>query len=99
MRIAYIGLILYISQFVWIGGNDLEIEGTWEWNNKCAMEYDNFKPGEPNNGGEHEHCAIVRPWWNCKWNDDACSELLNHFFCNSLVVYCTLTIVVLIMRT
>ena len=41
---------------VWIGYNDMAVEGTFEWVNGDMTSYANWKPGEPNNQGTG-HCG------------------------------------------
>lgn len=74
----------------WIGGSDLAGTGKWTWDrtNQQFWQgttraggpmpgiYQNFAPGEPNNGGNMEHCAhiITRP--GLPWNDLVCTQTL-----------------------
>jgi len=57
---------------VWIGGNDLEEEGTWKWIDCTPWEDTFWSAGEPNNLGD-EGCLEIwdRDW---KWNDYVCSQ-------------------------
>lgn len=48
---------------LWLGLNDIAVEGALQWASGEALTYQNFAPGEPN-GGTAEN-AIV------KWNDPA----------------------------
>ena len=34
----------------WLGGNDIDSEGAWEWNTGEPWRYENWSPGEPNDG-------------------------------------------------
>ena len=34
----------------WLGGNDVDAEGAWEWNTGEDWAFENWAPGEPNNG-------------------------------------------------
>ena len=33
----------------WLGGNDVDAEGAWEWNTGEDWAFENWAPGEPNN--------------------------------------------------
>jgi len=43
---------------VWIGYNDLAVEGTWVWSNGEPVIYINWDPGEPNNQNNEDYGAI-----------------------------------------
>src|SRR4030042_2289141 len=43
----------YGSGVPWIGLNDIQNEGTWEWANGDLPTYWNWAPGEPSPGAEH----------------------------------------------
>ena len=74
-------IIASISTLAWIGGNDKNSEGLFEWiqgpnraNEKIL--YSNWAGGEPNdwdNGNPGEDCAQRRD--NGQWNDMPCSTL------------------------
>jgi len=40
-----------MAPYVWIGYNDVAVEGTFEWSSGEMSGYNNWKPGEPNNQG------------------------------------------------
>jgi hypothetical protein len=62
----------------WIGANDKGLEGAWVWSNGTSS-YSNWYPGEPNNAGGVEDCAVDRfsypasGIYDERWNDSACS--------------------------
>jgi hypothetical protein len=57
---------------VWLGFNDLAVEGTFVWVNGDPVTYTNWDGGEPNNSNGVEDCAQM---WRTKgyWNDGNCS--------------------------
>jgi len=73
---------------VWIGlhRND---QGGFEWSDETGLDYQAWKPGEPNNGGgwTEENCAIADEtgFWNdvaCSdWNYGVCKKPATHEFC------------------
>jgi hypothetical protein len=59
---------------LWIGLNDVEVEGTFVWSSGEAVAYTNWAPGEPNNnaGGTGEDWVLIRSGFfgpARKWND------------------------------
>ncbi|MBK9109340.1 MAG: HYR domain-containing protein [Saprospiraceae bacterium] len=52
--------------YSWIGGNDVDAEGSWKWNNCEPFSYANWCPGEPN-GSTFENYLEYTPS-NC-FND------------------------------
>ncbi len=63
---AFLANILTI-QSAWIGGNDLNNEGTFEWTNGSPFNYTNWYPGQPNNYNYDQHC--VEMLHDGTWND------------------------------
>uniref|UniRef100_A0A8C6SS81 C-type lectin domain-containing protein n=1 Tax=Neogobius melanostomus TaxID=47308 RepID=A0A8C6SS81_9GOBI len=59
----------------WIGLSDLEQEGVWRWVDGSLLNTSFWYPGEPNNKGSTEHCAVVNYYNRLEnWNDFSCSE-------------------------
>jgi len=69
---------------LWIGGNDIEKEGTWKWNDCTPWEDTIWIPGEPNNMGDEDCLGIRGGGWNWKWNDWKCS-LEQEFVCSKKI--------------
>merc|ERR1712110_587377 len=60
--------------FVWLGGNDMEQEGVWEWTDGTPWEVEFWRPGEPNNNGGAENCLGIGQYsGHGRWNDAKCS--------------------------
>ena len=61
----------------WVGGNDIDEEGTWNWTDGSPFEFTAWFGGEPNNrkGGykDGEDCLHVAEPKNDLWNDYFCS--------------------------
>ncbi len=61
---------------LWLGLNDVAVEGTWVWVNGETSVYRNWNGGEPNNGGGYvpneDHVVMRGPSFNppANWNDD-----------------------------
>jgi len=53
---------------LWLGLSDAAVEGQWAWDSHEAMTYQNWAPGEPNNGGgSNEDFAILGI--DSRWRD------------------------------
>ncbi|XP_045680096.1 low affinity immunoglobulin epsilon Fc receptor isoform X1 [Phyllostomus hastatus] len=66
----------------WIGLRDLDIEGEFVWMDGSPLEYSNWRPGEPNNGGEGEDCVMMLGLG--QWNDAFCNSHLEGWMCDRL---------------
>ena len=60
-------------EHLWIGGNDIDTEGVWEWSNGDAFTYENWWDGEPNDnfGIGEDYNAMNWRSSEWKWNDAA----------------------------
>jgi len=65
-----------MTQRTWIGGNDIENDGTWVWNDGTPWSYENWGMNEPNNHGGNEECLNIGHHGN-EWNDAPCSNEFN----------------------
>ena len=65
----------------WIGGNDIDEEGTWKWTDGSPFEFTYWNSGQPNNSGGDEDCMHA---WGIErergetWNDETCSDSLTY---------------------
>ncbi|XP_047434295.1 CD209 antigen-like protein C [Mugil cephalus] len=63
-------------KYMWVGLNDKQTEGRWEWVNGNAMTTSYWSEGEPN-GGRRENCGNVKNFeYDYSWNDEDCSTSL-----------------------
>lgn len=62
---------------VWIGASDALQEGTFSWVNLAPVVYDNWRDGEPNDGGNGgEDCAVIEGDTAAnEWDDRSCASL------------------------
>ena len=58
----------------WLGGHDRDTEGTFAWSDGTAWDetFTNWKSGQPNNGGDGQHCVSLRS--DQTWDDVLCSK-------------------------
>lgn len=57
----------------WIGGNDLDNEGSFVWNSdNTALDFDNWSPVEPNSYTDYDDCIVVIYPWGA-WADFGCT--------------------------
>jgi hypothetical protein len=57
-----------VDRRIWIGFNDVSLEGSFEWSDGTPVKYTNWNPGEPNNsGGVEDYAELLGS--NGRWND------------------------------
>lgn len=76
MLIYYIDIQVHSSKSFWIGFNDRESEGDWQWTDRSTSSYTNWADKSPDNGGVT--CATMVE--GGKWKDESCNEK-NQFVC------------------
>ncbi|MBK8980170.1 MAG: hypothetical protein IPM29_30075 [Planctomycetes bacterium] len=70
---AWIETTYGTGQNLWIGLNDVRVEGQFEWSSGESTTWRNWCPGEPNGGGgtdeDYVHIAAFPGWCVGDWND------------------------------
>jgi len=66
------GLDSQYGHMAWLGGNDIEVEGTWKWVDCSPWNATFWARGEPNSG-RSENCMHLVLNWN-GWNDVPCNR-------------------------
>jgi hypothetical protein len=56
-----------LNREIWLGYTDVAFEGTWVWDTNEPNLYENWAPGEPNDGGSGEDHAVITT--SGQWND------------------------------
>ncbi|XP_054750997.2 macrophage mannose receptor 1-like [Lytechinus pictus] len=59
----------------WIGLNDINQEGAWQWSDGSAVIYVNWETGEPNDHSGSEECTEMFLNPGRRWNDIPCYAL------------------------
>jgi len=63
-------------QSAWIGLNDAQQEGNYQWSNGESLGYTNWYPGQPNNHNNYQdYCEMTS---NGEWNDQFNNEHLEY---------------------
>lgn len=66
---------LFCYELVWIGGNDLQNEGTFIWSRSGqAINWDNWSGKNPDDADSNEDCIEFYTFYTYggKWNDRSC---------------------------
>ncbi|XP_072570731.1 uncharacterized protein [Paramormyrops kingsleyae] len=72
--------LFMVTSDMWIGLNDLEIQGFFTWSDHHEVRFTYWAPGEPNNhAGFNEDCVEMLHQ-NGRWNDVPCTEM-NTYMC------------------
>lgn len=60
----------------WLGGNDIQTEGTYVWVTGEPFGFTFWEGGEPSNGGAgpSEDCIEITAGTPADWNDDGCAK-------------------------
>ncbi|XP_075894955.1 C-type mannose receptor 2 [Nelusetta ayraudi] len=69
------GLLTGYSAALWIGLNDLDIQGGWQWADSSPLKYLNWETEQPKNA-EEENCAVIRTESSGRWQNRDCSVAL-----------------------
>lgn len=69
--------------FAWIGFNDIEINGIYEWVDSSSVDYTNWHSTEPQNMA-NENCTSLYGTYSGNWIDIACngSNAISSWLCN-----------------
>ncbi|HTE54931.1 MAG TPA: C-type lectin domain-containing protein [Kofleriaceae bacterium] len=74
---------------VWIGASDQASEGRFDWVSGDPFDFDHWRDGEPNDGGQNgEDCAVLEgdenlPGEGVQWDDRDCIDL-HSYLCERL---------------
>ncbi|XP_064170944.1 C-type mannose receptor 2-like [Anguilla rostrata] len=69
------GLLTGYSSTLWIGLNDLDLNGGWQWADSAPVKFLYWEPEQPNHVDE-ENCAVIRTESTGRWQNRDCSMAL-----------------------
>ncbi|KAM4564439.1 type-2 ice-structuring protein-like isoform 2-T2 [Fundulus diaphanus] len=69
---SLITIATYKSGETWIGGTDAQETSIWLWTDGSHLHYANWCHGEPNNGGNNQHCLQMNYSGEKCWDDQSC---------------------------
>ncbi|XP_063816089.1 C-type mannose receptor 2 [Pseudophryne corroboree] len=69
------GLLTGYSSTLWIGLNDLNVNGGWQWSDGAPLKYLNWETDQPSNS-EEENCAVIRTESSGAWQNRNCYNAL-----------------------
>eukprot|EP00062_Callorhinchus_milii_P021283 gi/632977849/ref/XP_007905576.1/ PREDICTED: C-type mannose receptor 2-like [Callorhinchus milii] len=64
-------LLTGYSATLWIGLNDLDIDGGWQWSDGSPLKYLNWEEDQPVNSLE-ENCGVIRTESSGRWQNKDC---------------------------
>ncbi|KAM3922534.1 C-type mannose receptor 2 isoform 1-T1 [Leptodactylus fuscus] len=69
------GLLTGYSSTLWIGLNDINVNGGWQWSDGSPLKYLNWESDQPSNS-EEENCAVIRTEMSGAWQTRNCYNAL-----------------------
>ncbi|KAJ3601174.1 hypothetical protein NHX12_032147, partial [Muraenolepis orangiensis] len=69
------GLLTSYSAALWMGLNDLDTNGGWQWADSSPLKYLNWESDQPKHE-EEENCAVIRTESSGRWQNRDCSVAL-----------------------
>ena len=62
----------------WIGFNDRDVEGTFNWSSRIQSNFTYWVPGQPNNMNNQDCVHTLGVKHKFAWNDVSCSNCQNY---------------------
>ncbi|XP_069808937.1 C-type mannose receptor 2 isoform X1 [Dendropsophus ebraccatus] len=69
------GLLTGYSSTLWIGLNDINVNGGWQWSDGSPLKFLNWESDQPSNS-EEESCAVIRTEMSGAWQTRNCYNAL-----------------------
>ena len=67
-----------LQYWIYVGMHDQVTEGKWktsESDYRCAAQFIDWYPAQPNNANVGEDCAAMKKYFNWKWHDVPCTYM------------------------
>lgn len=85
--------LIHLAVAYWLGGSDWDNEGEWKWEpHAIPFNFSDWQRGQPNNGGNNEHCLSVHRLHHYEFTDDNC-HYSQHYLCEKpyVLIMCYIT--------
>ncbi|TSK77078.1 C-type mannose receptor 2 [Bagarius yarrelli] len=69
------GFLTGYSSTLWLGLNDLDLNGGWQWSDSAPLKYLNWETDQPNHENE-QNCGVIRTESSGRWQNRECSMAL-----------------------
>ncbi|XP_076853301.1 C-type mannose receptor 2 [Brachyhypopomus gauderio] len=69
------GFLTGYSATLWMGLNDLDLNGGWQWADSAPLKYLNWETDQPNHE-EDQNCGVIRTESSGRWQNRDCSVAL-----------------------
>ncbi|XP_036003691.1 C-type mannose receptor 2 isoform X1 [Fundulus heteroclitus] len=69
------GILNSYSLALWIGLNDLDLSGGWQWSDSSPVKFLNWDQDQPSHA-EEENCVVLRSESSGRWQNRDCSDAL-----------------------
>ncbi|XP_035262568.1 C-type mannose receptor 2-like isoform X2 [Anguilla anguilla] len=69
------GLLTGYSASLWMGLNDLDMNGGWQWADNSPLKFLHWESDQPNHS-EEENCAVIRTETSGRWQNRECGAAM-----------------------
>uniref|UniRef100_A0A8C5WA99 Mannose receptor C-type 2 n=1 Tax=Leptobrachium leishanense TaxID=445787 RepID=A0A8C5WA99_9ANUR len=69
------GLLTGYSSTLWMGLNDMDTNGVWQWSDGSPLKFLNWENEQPSNSND-ENCAVIRTETSGAWQNRNCGNAL-----------------------
>ncbi|XP_017310429.1 C-type mannose receptor 2 isoform X1 [Ictalurus punctatus] len=69
------GFLTGYSSTLWMGLNDLDLNGGWQWSDSAPLKYLNWETDQPNHEDD-QNCGVIRTESSGRWQNKECSMAL-----------------------
>ncbi|XP_071078434.1 uncharacterized protein [Haliotis cracherodii] len=74
-ELEFVSALREERKYIWIGGTDIDTEGSFKWSDGTPFTWTNWENGQPNNYGNKQDCVeAYTEKYQHQWNDLYCSS-------------------------